>query len=454
MTITVVTTAAEFNTATAAAVAGDIIKVASGTYSNWTMTVPASGAAGNKILIQPEIANGVTFTTTSKLVVTGSYIKISDFNFSNATGINVDISGGSFNQLTLCDFNTCGNPADLHQAIIRMQLGASDNEIDHNTMDVNQSVGIQVKVPANTTDPMPYRNWIHHNTISNVPNLPGQGQEAIQLGQTDEGAPNELYCLVEYNTFTACEGDAELISIKTSKAMVRYNRASDCKANFSLRQGHGNTLDSNVNLRSGEHGLVVTGADQTVINNFIDKASLSGILIAVGSNRYDAATNCLVAHNTVINSAIPMEFSLRDPVMIDLPSGNKIINNILNGNTGSNLAIGLHDNNAQTTLAACLAANLVDHNLMTGSVSTFNTGSQINYSGTETLDLTDPYVPKLKAADILAHDRGLAGYGASNDIVGSSRTGSSAPPDIGAFELAAVPLSQLTTSTCRRRRRQ
>jgi hypothetical protein len=218
---------------------------------------------------------------------------------------------------------------------------------------------------------------------------------------------------IEYNSFLNVNADNELISVKSSRNFIRYNYAIDSAGCIELRLGHGNLVEGNVLIRT-KRGIVVTGDGQTVINNFIDSPQDQGILISVGSKRYTAATNSIIAHNTVINTGAPLQFALRDPEMTAPPSGNKIVNNILSGSGSAVVVTG------ERLPETFLGDNMISHNLMSADVGA-------------NLDLANPRLPKLVSGSS-AHDGALPGY-ANQDIVGTPRGGANGPPDIGAFEL-------------------
>jgi poly(beta-D-mannuronate) lyase len=425
----VVDSADAFNRAVAAAKPGDVIDIANGRYDSWKIEVPktVSGSTDERISLQPPSAGAVTYSGDSQLTVFGSYVEIAGLTFDGAAPRSVDIHG-NHNRLTASTFHNAGDRDNPHQPIIVMEFGASDNEIDNCRFVGSESVSIQVKVPTDDRTPLPLNNYIHNNHFQDIQKFSKNGQEPIQLGQREEGGHHELWTRVEYNSFTNVNADSELISVKSSHNFIRYNFATDSAAGLTLRRGHGNLVEGNVLIRT-KRGIVVTGDEQTVINNFIDSPQEQGILIAVGSKRFDAATNSIVAHNTVVNAKWPLLFALRDPDMTNLPKGNKIVNNILIG-SGEAPAVATK---GELPLGAILPGNIVDHNLMSGSASAVNQGLEVNRSGDASLDLSDPKVPKLRA-DSQAHDGALPGY-ASQDIVKTVRGGANGLPDIGAFEL-------------------
>jgi poly(beta-D-mannuronate) lyase len=420
----------EFAAAIAAAAPGDTIDIAPGRHGDWKLVIPktASGAAGQPIRIG---GSGVTFVGKTSIEVRGSHVELAGFRFEGTGAPSVSIFG-DHNRVTGLEFNAAGNRRKTHSPILVLRDGASDNAVDHCRFIASNSTSIQIKMSKDQSAPLPLRNWIHHNEFRNIRKYSKNGQEPIQVGQ-GPGNRRVLMTIVEHNLFVRASGDNELVSVKTSGNTIRHNVALDSDAGISLRGGDRNVVEGNVLLRT-KRAIAVSGDGQTVINNFIDSPEDAGIALAVGSKRYRAATNAVIAHNTIVRADAPIRFMLRDSVIEALPRGNKIVNNILVARRGGQDLISANRGKA---VADYLAGSEVARNVFWwpgGGASRAadplyrNNG---NIVADPQLDLSEPQLPQL-AADSPARGKALPGY-AETDITGAPRDAGTAP-DVGALQ--------------------
>jgi poly(beta-D-mannuronate) lyase len=410
-----------------------VITIANGRYDSWKVTVPAtvSGASGRMISIRAETPGGVVLTGRSHIHISGDYIELADLVFEETGAPSITIHG-DHNRVTQVDFKRAGTRANTHRPILRIESPGSDNEIDHCEFLGSASVSIQVKVHPDEHRRMPLRNSIHHNLFKDIARYSKNGQEPIQL-KCRAGRVCELMTRVEYNSFVRADGDAELISIKSSRNLIRYNVALDSNGGIALRGGNDNLVDGNVLIRT-RSGISITGHGQTVVNNFIDQPRVDGILIAVGSERYRAATDDIVAHNTVIRAGTPIRFNLRDPVATDMPRNNKIVNNIFVAQRSSDEAISAKppDRFEEYLSINDVRRNLfwwLDSNNERSAIQIYR--SNENMVADPRLDLSDPQMPRL-ASDSPARHRAMPGF-AATDLTGARRD-IAGLPSLGAVE--------------------
>lgn len=425
-----VDSAADFAVAATAAQPGDDIAIAAGTYADWTMAIPAAiaGEPGRPIRIAPAQPGTVTLTGASRIDIAGSHIEVSGFGFDGTGAPSLSISG-SHNRATGLQFRAAGNRRKPHAPIVVIGTRATDNEIDHCLFVGSASVSVQVRMPTDSSGGLPLRNSIHHNEFRDIPRYSGNGQEPIQIGQ-GPGGREMLGTSVEYNRFVRADGDDELVSIKTSGNSIRFNVAENSEGGISLRGGNHNLVQGNVLLHT-KRGIVVAGTGHVVVDNYVYGASREGILLAIGSERYRAAVDTVIAHNTVVNARSPLRFLLRDPVATDSPRDNKIVNNILVALRPGDRVVAA---NGPLPLEDYLATNDLTRNLLWWSRGTGDAAETAIYRGRDNLvadprlDLAEPLIPRLRP-DSPARGSALPGFG-TNDAREQN-----AGPDIGALRI-------------------
>lgn len=364
---------------------GDEIVIADGRHANWVMTVTANGTAASPIVIRSATPGKAVFTGKSKLVIKGAeHVVVRDLAFDACKVTNKSIillEGAKNCRVTECRFlNSHGKKNDQ---VVRVTAKGPDNRVDHCTFIGNEARGVQIHLDAETvkTDGYPIGTRIDHNLFQDVPTEKhgggaANGRETIQVGHggTADCLPKTI---VEYNIFLRCNGENECISNKTSGNTYRFNSFKDQGGCMSLRGASGCVVEGN--RFENTPGIHVQGSGHKVVNNLIircggdrkpGKQGVAGnIVLGYGMERrpdsefpqhYHAAEECLVANNTIV-----------DPPMYGLvigggkgqdwkakglrnvpPSHNRIVNNLIVGQTGE---LMIQDDAPD---------NVVDHNLI------------------------------------------------------------------------------------------
>lgn len=347
---------------------GDEIVVADGKHADWAVTIPFKGAAEKPVVIRPAKPGAVTFTGKTKIVLEGAeHVVFQDFVLDGCKVAEKSLilfENAGHCRVTGCRIlNAIGKKNDQ---VIRFAHKSADNRIDNCSFVGNAARGVQIQVLAEDwqTAGYPTGNRIDHNLFQDIPDVkkPGQegagnGRETIQVGQGG-AAEAETRTLVEHNIFLRCNGENESISNKTAANTYRFNFFKDQVGCLSLR-GSSNCL---VEGNRMEHapGIHVQGKGQTVINNVLIRSGgdrkpgrqgiVGAITLSYGMEvqpppypqHYKAVENALVANNTIVDSPI---FGLflgsgkrqnwgKRGMRSVAPSKNRIVNNIIVGNTG------------------------------------------------------------------------------------------------------------------------
>jgi len=351
--------------ALASAPPGTEIFLANGVYSNVTLRLMATGLVQKPITLRAETPNQVIFTGRSAFAISAEHIVLRDFVFDGCKVANKSIlllENAWGCRITACAFtNSIGRKNDQ---VIRVSSKSIDNRVDHCWFVGNAARAVQIHVETNwQTAGYPIGTRIDHNCFQDVPTEKhGQGaangRETIQAGQggSAECRPRTI---VEYNIFLRCNGENECISNKTSENVYRYNLFKDQVGCMSLR-GAGTCLVEG-NRFENTPGIHVQGKGHTIINNVVIRSggtrkpgnqSVAGsIVLGYGMplrpdspypQHYKPAENCLVANNTIVD---PPLYGLMvgggknqnwrtKGVRNVAPSKNRIVNNLVVGQTG------------------------------------------------------------------------------------------------------------------------
>ncbi len=117
--------------------------------------------------------------------------------------------------------------------------------------------------------------------------------------------PGACGTVIEHNLFERCSGEAEIISVKSNRNVLRNNTFRESRGFLVLRTGDGNLVESNFFLGDGERragGVRLQGEDQVVVNNLFRGLQSFGVRMMDGTpdNLYIRTERALVAFNTFI----------------------------------------------------------------------------------------------------------------------------------------------------------
>jgi len=264
-TITVSSIAA-LQTAITNAKPGDIILLTDGVYTTTNeITVGNAGTSSQPITIsaQHQGAAEIKGSHGFNLVSPAAYIIIRGFKFTHAASKAKSAPGTSFCQWTHNIFETPGIGEYL-------TIAGNDHQVDYNVFQNKYSMG-RILAIRGSGKQVAERLWIHHNYFYNFPDQGGaNGAETLQFGLSGFSLSSSN-SIVEYNLFEKCAGENELISIKASAVIVRYNTIRDCPAQFTLR--HGNHCEVYGNYFINTPGLRIFGDDHVIHSNHFENCN-------------------------------------------------------------------------------------------------------------------------------------------------------------------------------------
>ena len=202
---------------------------------------------------------------------------------------------------------------------------------------------------------------VHHNHFNNIaPYLVGgtpagdSDREVIAMGIADsqDVVTNNI---VEYNLFENCDGENEIITVKTSNNVFRYNTFKNSMGSLSFRLGSNNEAYGNYfygvgsgnsvsddNYQTG--GIRVYGEGHKIHDNYME--NLTGvswrrpILIdsgdtsdSTGNDSHETSTNVDVFDNVIIDS-VGGGIHIGGDVYSNVPTNITITNNIVISDDG------------------------------------------------------------------------------------------------------------------------
>lgn len=305
-----VSTVAELAAAAQRARAGDDIVLADGEYRDLVAKLAGAGQPERPITLRAERAGGAVLLGSPAIEITGAHIEVrglafKDCTFKPGTRGAVNFNGARHCRLTECSFENSTLPGGV--ALVSFRNRASDNRVDHCRFVHTRyrSVVVVVDDQALKVGP-PLRNRIDHNLFQDVPPLNANGAETIQIGQ--RAIPHSDLrpeTIVEHNEFVRCNGEAEIISVKTSGNTIRNNRFRDNKGELVMRHGHSNVVTGN-RFEGGSGGIRISGHGHVVTGNHVSGSRGSGIRLYYGTPdlkhpaSYLPVYDCTITDNTIV----------------------------------------------------------------------------------------------------------------------------------------------------------
>jgi poly(beta-D-mannuronate) lyase len=291
-----------------AAKAGDCITLADGPYT--FPIISAQGSASAPIVIKAANLLKAVVSTGDLVMQGAAYVTVEGLLWNGPGVITVaDTDHGRISRFRM-------QRQETGTDWVTITGKSSHCRIDHNDFGPQDKVGNMVIVsgPHEETGVgfMAQHTRIDHNHFHDIHFSGGNGWESIRSG-VDVLAFQSSFSLIEHNLFINDANDPEVISLKSSDNVVRYNTLRKSAGQFVLRGGNGDYIYGNYVLGEGEagaKGLRVHGGRHKIFGNYIEGAGAYGILLEGGTsvdgsgaiNEHKQIYKTEVVFNTIVNS--------------------------------------------------------------------------------------------------------------------------------------------------------
>ena len=186
------------------------------------------------------------------------------------------------------------------------------NRVDHCTLTGKLNLGVTLIVMLNEERSQQNFHRIDHNWFGPRPVYGSNGAETIRVG-TSQQAYSSSNTLIEENLFDRCNGEVEVVSIKSSDNTIRRNVFFESEGVLALRHGDRNTVEENLFVGHGKRntgGIRVINAGHKVRRNtlvgiagerFFSALALMDAVPNSLPNRYCQVEDVELTDNTFIN---------------------------------------------------------------------------------------------------------------------------------------------------------
>ncbi len=346
--------AKELQTANSKAKPGDTILLKNGNWENIEIKLTCSGTEDQLIVFKAETNGQVFITGSSSLRIGGNHIIVEGLVFTDGSAssghvweFRKDKEVANNSRITNCiikGFNPNNRMDDNHW----VALYGKNNRVDHCNFIDKTNIGVLMAVMLDDDRSRLNSHSIDSNYFGFRKPLGSNGGEIIRVG-VSQHCTFYSNTIIKNNFFEHCDGETEIISIKSCGNKVQDNVFKECQGAVVLRHGNNNTIEGNVfwgNGKEGTGGVRVINEGNWIVNNFFFKcvgkgfrsplSVMNGVLNSP-PNRYLPVKDAVIANNSFFNCT---PFSLgegSDTERTEAPKNVFFFNNLFYNNLDSNL---------------------------------------------------------------------------------------------------------------------
>ena len=313
-----VSSLSELNNAIENAQPGDTVILKNGTWTDCKIAIPCSGTDKAPIVFKAQTAGKVLINGKSFLRIGGNNIIVEGLNFKDGAAADGNVwefrlkgSVASNCRITNCSINDFNNPKRIKENYW-VALYGKQNRIDHCTFYNKKNLGVLIAVILDDDRSRLNGHIIDSNYFAPRPPLASNAGEIIRVG-VSQHCTFYSNTVIKNNLFEQCNGEVEIISIKSCGNIIRNNVFKECQGGLNFRHGNNNTAEGNIflgNDKEGTGGLRIINEGNWVVNNLfyhcrgVDFRSPLAIMNGVPNSpayRYLPVRDAVVANNTFIN---------------------------------------------------------------------------------------------------------------------------------------------------------
>lgn len=314
-----VTTPQELKSAVAKAKPGDVILLKNKAWTDVQLVVSGKGTKEKPIWVKPEIGDKVEISGKSNLKIGGEYIYIKGFHFKNGYSpkdhvINFRVDNNNLanncriTQFAVEDFSQ----PERFKGDSWVVLWGKNNRVDHSTFTNKLNAGPVIIAELNDERSQQNYHRIDSNHFNGRQRFGSNGGETIRIGVSRYSLTASKTQIV-HNLFERCNGEVEIVSIKSGENNISFNTFLECEGSLVLRHGSKNVVQGNFFLGNNKPftgGVRVINPGHHVFENVFKDlkgtAFRSPLAVMNGVpnsliNRYYQVVDAKIERNTFIN---------------------------------------------------------------------------------------------------------------------------------------------------------
>lgn len=366
---------------------GDTIILQNGEWKDVIIKLDCHGTAERPIVFRAATPGKVLITGHSQLKLGGSYLVAEGMFFTNGYAGDdavIEFRTGKDKLANHCRVTNCAvddfnNPNRMKENNWVLFYG-KNNRLDHCSFRDKMNMGVLLAVILDDDRSRENFHSIDHNYFGRRPPLGSNGGEIIRVGVSQHCQFNSNTQITD-NYFEYCDGETEIVSIKSGSNIIRSNLFKESQGSVVLRHGDNNTVENNIflgNDKKATGGVRVINKGQWVVNNLFYKcrgtdfrsplAIMNGIPNSP-AHRYVQVTDALIANNSFYNCS-PATFCEGSDTERTLPPANVFLVNNTFYNTEDSLVYKTYDDTGGFIFAGNTVSRQLKQAVTTGFVKT------------------------------------------------------------------------------------
>ncbi|XQW87020.1 polysaccharide lyase 6 family protein [Thalassotalea piscium] len=299
--------------------AGDKIVLANGVWQDFEILFKGEGTQDSPITLTAQTKGKVILSGQSNLRLAGKHLVVSGLVFKNGFSPSSAVISFRQNKHTLAYHSRVSevvidnfNNPDKQESDYWVALYGQYNRFDHSYLVGKRNKGVTMAVRLDSKESQNNHHLIDFNYFGPRPIFGSNGGETLRIG-TSHYSLTDSFTRVENNYFDRCDGEVEIISVKSGRNTIKNNVFFESRGTLTLRHGNYNTVTDNVFFGNGvDHtgGIRVINKHQRINNNYMEGLTGyrfgSGFTVMNGVpnssiNRYHQVDDALIENNSLYN---------------------------------------------------------------------------------------------------------------------------------------------------------
>ena len=297
---------------------GDTVFVKDGIYKDVMLKWSADATSASPVVVMAENKGKVVIGGNSQLKIYGRGLVVSSLVFREgqvAKGTVIEFRNGDSLaeecRLTECVVDSY-TPARRDISYSYVHLYGKNNQVDRCSFLGKKNLGVTLIVMLNYEGCIENDHVIEYNYFGPRPVYGSNGAETIRVGTSQQCHRNSR-TVIRKNLFDRCNGEVEVISIKSCENVIEDNVLYECQGVLALRHGDRNVATGNIFIGNGVRntgGVRIVGEDQIVKGNkfynlagdrFFSALALMNAVPNSLPNRYVQVKNASIKDNLFVD---------------------------------------------------------------------------------------------------------------------------------------------------------
>lgn len=316
----------EFNAIAKKVQAGDSIVLASGVWQDAQLVLRrAKGTDKAPITVTVAEKGKTTLEGASSIRFSGDYVHVNGLIFQNGgQGVRhvIEFRTSSTDYANHSVLSECVvkdyNPQDKTEQSDWVSVWGKNNTVEYCYFAGKTNQGTTFIVWPNDSLSQENHHRIYRNYFGYRKPLGGNGGETIRIG-TSHVSKSNSQTIVEGNYFEHCDGEVEIVSVKSCENKIINNTFFECEGSLVLRHGDRNEVCGNMFIGNDKRhtgGVRIVNEGHHVHHNFFYKLagkefraaiSIMNAIYETPLNGYHQVKDALIEQNTIVSCAHPFE---------------------------------------------------------------------------------------------------------------------------------------------------